>query len=145
MRTYGASQKLVDILLKNGFADNTEKDYPQHFKKMNEKGYDPDKIKRQFARNSHKDYIIFDYINIHPMYNGSCHGNESRITLTEPELKSMITFYKLTPQDRNAWRKLYDCIPELHLHYEKVCEQPRIYKTPLDKRVKEIFENIVLD
>ncbi len=145
MKTCSASQELVDILLKNGFIDKTKETYPDHYKRMKEKGYNPYAVRRKFTNHSRRDFIFFDYVNITPLHNGGCTENECRYTPTTDELKSLITFYKLPVHDRGTWSLSYNAIPELHLRYKEICEHPTWYNSAFDKRVKKVFESVIVN
>lgn len=85
MKIYEANNELAEILLSQGFIDTTSP---------------VDKIKKKksfkLAKKSRKE-IYFDYINIQ-IYNSAC-GQDSRIHLTETELKLLLLYFKLSPND----------------------------------------------
>jgi hypothetical protein len=55
-----ASQQLVDLLLLNGYKEETEKYYPDSFKKILLKECNPHILQRYFSF-SKESYIIFNY------------------------------------------------------------------------------------
>lgn len=97
--SYVASEELVNILLKNGFVECTEKHYPEHFERLNVIGYDPYSVKRMFFKKSKRNYILFDYVNIRLN-----DGTPGKLSFSEKELKSLLVFYTLSFTDK---RKLY--------------------------------------
>lgn len=144
MKTFKASQNLVDLFVKYGFSDKTEKLYPEHFKRMKAKGYDPYSMKRIFCFGHHEDYIMFHYVYITLHHTGNFNHTEERKMLTEDELRSLIAFYKLPAQSAKEWLEAYTNALELHKYYRNVCELPEVYNTELDKRIKDTFENVVI-
>tara|TARA_B110000114_G_C15012622_1_gene365443 strand:+ start:618 stop:1040 length:423 start_codon:yes stop_codon:yes gene_type:complete len=85
MKIYEANNELEDVLTKHGFEDySTEID--------NHKG------KRRFKKSkSAKKWIYFDYVNI-TVFNSTSH-QDSRIKMTESELKALILYFELSPTD----------------------------------------------
>lgn len=80
MKTYEANPELIEVLNRNGFIETTSK-------------IDKKKTKNNFklAKQSKKE-IYFDYINI-TVIDGSF-SCDSRIKLTETELKSLLLYFK---------------------------------------------------
>lgn len=94
---YKVSQELIEILLKNGFREVTQKTYPEHYAKLLKNGYNPDSIKRHFAfkKNSHwVAYIKFDYTYIQILHDTPC-LQEMLYAIDENQLKSVFTFFKM--------------------------------------------------
>jgi len=145
MKTFKASQELVDILLKQGFTDETERYYPAHFQRMKTRGYDPYSMKRMFSFHSQEDYILLHYIYVMFLPNGSFERSEERRLLTENELKSLVAFYNLPSDSRIAWKQTSKKAIDLHIHYQKLCDYPEMYYSPLDKKIKQVFESINLN
>ena len=142
MKKYEASQELVDILLKNGFEDKTEQHYPEFYSAMQRNGYST-ALKRKFSYHSHKDYIIFDYINIHA-FRGHA-GLGSRARMTELELKSLIAFFKMPATFRGNWRsKNGEDVFGLYAEYQRTYKNP-LYDTADNRRLKKIFDEIELN
>ncbi len=142
--TYQASKKLIDILINNGFKDITNEIYPDHFKRLKENGYDPQKVKRVLAMDK-RNYVKFDYINILPCYHKSCSGPEMKTELTSDEVKSIITFFKLPYQTRSALKRNNLIIPELYKEYYHIKENIERYKDKRSNLIIDTFENVVLN
>lgn len=100
---YSASQELIDILLRFGFKEDTEKKYPIQYSQMQQRGeYNPYSFKRSFRKG--RMWILFDYINIHILYNSpTFFFNEMAISLEE--LTSLIYFMQLSTADRTYMLK----------------------------------------
>lgn len=81
MKTYEANNKLTKILIKQGFIETTS----QINKDKEKKSFKLSK----FARKG----ICFDYINIRVI--NSTNIYDSRIKMTESELKSLLLYFKL--------------------------------------------------
>ncbi len=146
MSNYIASEDLINIFIKNGFIDITDIKRPEHFKRLQENGYDPHKIKRVISYNGHlKNYVEFDYIMIRACYKEGCDSRNMKNKITANELKSIIAFYKLPSQTMSAMnRKGYDRL-NLYDSYEHVKENLDFYKGQKTKlMLLEIFENIKL-
>lgn len=143
MKTYTASQELVDILLKNGFIETTEKNYPEHFKRMKKDGYKHSSMKRSFAINPRsRDYILLDYYTIIPYYKSTADGVDMNHSLTEDQLKSIIVFYKMS--SKYSWYiKQNRNIIDLHYHNEAVLKS-NFRQTIFDKNVVELFKTVIL-
>jgi len=144
VRTFKASQELVNLLLKYGFSDNTEGLYPKHYQRIKEHGYDPYSMKRIFCFSPHEDYLLFNYTYITLHHSGPFSHTEERRTLTANELRSLITFYKLPLQIGMEWLEAYTNAFELHKYYHSACAMPEIYNTELDNRIRNIFERITI-
>jgi hypothetical protein len=143
-RLFKTSQGLVDLFLKYGFTDNTAKLYPEHFRRLSERGYDPYSMKRIFCYPPHPDCIIFHYVYINLHHHGAFNHTEEKTLLTEDELRSLITFYKLPLSDANEWLDAYKNALDLHKYYRKICQLPEVFNSLLDKRIKETFELVII-
>jgi hypothetical protein len=141
---FRASQGLVDLFLKYGFTDNTSKLYPEHFKRLKERGYDPYSMKRFFCYPPHDDYIIFHYVYINLHHKGTFNHTEEKTLLTEDEVRSLITFYKLPKNLASDWLEAYKNVLDLHKYYHKICQLPDIFNSAMDARIKETFELVVI-
>jgi len=96
MKIYRASNELIDILIKNGFKEVTEKYHPEHLAYMAKVGYyNPDTVKRWFQKGRIKFW--FDYINLHISYNSAYSFTTS---ITENQLKSIIFFSNIKSSDK---------------------------------------------
>lgn len=135
MKTYTASNELAEILKKNGFKEVTEKEYPEHYKLIQTKGYFPESSKRKFVFTLNSDYILFDYINIFYKF------PHSKIELTATELKSIITYYKL-PQKHRVTPD--SDILNLHDYYATICKTNEWMKFEGDALIKQMYEAVVL-
>lgn len=141
MNTFGPSQELVEILLKNGFKDDTKTYYPDHYALMAQTGYDPSNIKRKFSFHSHADFILFDYINFIPMVNNTRATRHSFGYLSVNELKSIICFYKLPIQEKKRIKS------EIHKIYEKYIENYYLTEekhTLFEIKIKSLYDSILL-
>ena len=143
MKKYKASEELAEILIKNGFVENTKTKYPDHYNRLLNNGYSPNSVKRSFLYKPNHN-LIFDYINIVPYYRKSCNGTEIKIELTENEIKSIITFYKLSSQHKSYFKKTGDDIPNLYTEYESyksyISSQNKLSKYQTD--IIKIFDEI---
>lgn len=142
MKTYEASQILVDILLKNGFEERTERYYPSHFKDLQRMPYNPNSFKRVFQFHSHRDNITFDYINIHAYVNGGECGGSTK--LSEDEVKSLIAFYKMPVGFRRTFSRSNRSVLDLHLDYKKMCADSVWNARVINKKLKKTFEAVAL-
>lgn len=125
MKTYTASQELIDILLKNGFVDKTAKVYPDTDRAIKERGYKEGNDKRVFSLAAMKDYITFDYQSIICYVNNT--GFTDELELTENQVRSIIAYYKMTPKFKHDYAN--DCFhlnEQLHLSDSKFM---RIFNT----------------
>ncbi len=139
------SKTLVDLLLKHGFTDLTEKLYPEHFNRMQSGGYDPYRVKRIFSYGPHTDYLMFHYTTIRLHHGGVFNHTEERRWLTGDELKSLVAFYRLPVHIAREWLEAYTNALELYKYYDKICTLPEIFNTDMDYRIKETFERIRLN
>ena len=141
--TYSPSKQLVEIFINNGFKDDTEKVYPPHFKLLTEKGYTPKNVKRAFSYGTCCK-VQFSYSQVVASYKDTSFNSDLHETLTENELKSIITFCKLPPQTKAAYRRKHLGIPDLYKKYNDIKEQPEWHKDKGSKLIVEIFESIKL-
>jgi len=134
-----ASNQLAKILVQNGFVEKTKSIYPKHFEEMKLEEYNPDKFKRYFKFGRNVTFI-FDYINlkVDVRWLSSIGG----ISLSERELKSVLTFVKLPYNSKEVLYKKLKNISDLAGYYERICENPQWHKGETDQRIKSIFENI---
>ncbi len=144
MTMFKASQALVDVLLKSGFSDRTEKLYPEHFKRMKTKGYDPYSMKRIFCLDNHEDYIIFRFVYITLHHRGKFNFKIERRLLNVDEVKSLICFYKLPVEAAKEWVEAYSNALGLYKYYRNICALPEVYNSDLDKCIKYTFESIAI-
>lgn len=136
MKTYKASQELIDILLANGFVEDTQKTYPEHAKRLTGDNYNPHGMKRHFSYPGTREKVYFDYINI------KLPTGVHKYDLNVNELKSLIAFCRLSSNDRSvlvAERYNVLSIPEIT---SNVNREPRVYSKAVYKRVKQAFESL---
>lgn len=145
MNTYYASEELVKIFEKNGFNEITHERYPQHADRIKNNGYNPNAQKRAFIfGNRKRNVLTLDYINIVPYYRGACNGDESRLSVSEDELKSIIAFYKLPAQTQLVFKANGQKITELSVHYQRISQNTDLYKRKSDKQIRSTYENVRL-
>jgi hypothetical protein len=144
MKLFKASQQLVDLLLRNGFTDFTDKLYPHYYKRMNQAGYDPYSMKRIFCFNGTDDYLLFNYVYITLHHTGYFNHTEERHRLTEDELRSLITFYNLPPENGREWLEAYVNAFEVHKYYHTICALPELYNSLTDRLIREVYERIII-
>jgi hypothetical protein len=138
MKKYEASQGLVDILLNFGFQEDTHVNYPEHSKRLNNGPYNPHGMKRHFRFPGTKETIYFDYINMR------LPTNIDLYSVTEDELKSILTYVSLSSADRRGLENdRYNAlsIPEI---ITRMKATPRLYSTALNKRIKDKFDAVEL-
>lgn len=140
MKTFKASEELAQLLIKNGLKEVTFSKYPEHHNKILKDGYNPHNSKRIFEVNS-DNYVLFDYITIKPFYKNNCNGAEMKVELSENELKSIIVFYKLPHQTRNAYKRKGRSITNLYTEYIYLKENPE-YKRANKQTIISVFESI---
>ncbi|MDB5012823.1 MAG: hypothetical protein JWQ25_1025 [Daejeonella sp.] len=136
MKSYEASQELIDILLANGFVEDTNKRYPEHAKRLIGDNYNPHGMKRHFSYPGTREKIYFDYINM------KLPTGVQKYNLNTDELKSLIAFCRLSSTDRSlliAERYNVLSAPEITSNVKR---EPRIYSRAAYKRVKQTFENL---
>lgn len=144
MKTYKASEELVQIFKQNGFIDITNEMYPEHFDRISNNGYDPNRVKRVLAINKN-NYVKFDYITILPCYKRGCSGEEMKTELTPDELKSIIAFFNLPTQTKSSLKRHRQNILDLHKKYYDIKENPNWYKDKQSKLIIESFEKAKLN
>jgi hypothetical protein len=136
MKTYKASKELIDILLTNGFVEDTQKTYPEHARRLIGDNYNPDGMKRHFSYPGTREKVYFDYINI------KLPTGVQKYNLNVDELKSLIAFCRLSSTDRSllvAERYNVLSVPGIT---SNVNREPRIYSKAAYKRVKQAFESL---
>lgn len=136
MKNYEASNELIDILLKNGFVEDTSRTYPEHARRLVGDNYDPDRMKRHFSFPGTREKVYLDYINI------KLPTGVQRYKMTIEEVKSLIAFCRLSSADRSVLaEQRYNVlsIPEI---IANVNREPRIYSKTAYKRAKQEFENL---
>lgn len=141
MKTFRASTELVDLLLQNGFSEETVSYFPDHFSRMKEKGYDPKKVKRKFSYSSRRDYIIFNYQDISFVHTYS--DIASGVELEENEIRSALAFYKLTDKERKEYLSTYRNVTDFSLHYHKIKEKEEEQLTRLEKKILQAYEGVL--
>jgi hypothetical protein len=106
MNHLSPSPELANIFIKNGFEEFTQKHYPQHWVRLQEKDCKPGTTKRYFKIPGHRDVaVLFDYINLEMEYKKSLISYKLS---SNNELKAFIAFLKLGPTDRKALSSLAD-------------------------------------
>ena len=144
MKLFKASQELVDILLKHGFTDCTDKLYPHYYRRMNQCGYDPYSMKRIFCFGGTGDYLLFNYVYITLHHTGYFNHTEERLRLSEDELRSLIVFYKLPPDKGQEWLEAYVNAFEVHKYYHTVCALPELYNSGTDHLIRQVYKQITI-
>jgi len=142
--TYSPSKQLVDIFLKNGFKEDTEIAYPDHFKIIKENGYNSADVKRVFSYGN-KYCIILGYSKIVPRYKGNTRGREIHETLTECELKSIIVFGKLPYQTQAAYKRHSQNITDLYKKYYGIKEHSIRNNDKGSNSIIDAFESVKLN
>ncbi|EHQ27480.1 hypothetical protein BDD43_1190 [Mucilaginibacter gracilis] len=136
MKTFKASQELIDILLTYGFVEDTHINYPEHAARLKADPYDPSHMKRHFVFKGTREKLHFDYVNMYLPTGGNT------MSFTTDELKSLIAFCRLSATDRTALTdERYQAlsIPEI---ISDVKRHPYIYSKSVYKRAKLQFEKI---
>ena len=139
---YKASEKLAQIFIQNGFVENTETKYSEHFEKAKKEGYNPSSMKRSFSYKTlfsiNFNYIKIDSFGMFTFF--SCYA------LTDNDLKCVITYMKLSVYDRKFVREnVKEGVLAIANYYERICKFPEIYKRKPHLRLKEIFNSITLE
>lgn len=137
-----ASNSLAELLIQNGFVEKTETIYPEHFEAMKSEGYDPNRFKRYFKFGRNVTFI-FDYINL--KVDVRWLSNIGGISLSERDVKSVLTFIKLPNNSKEVLYKKLKNIGELAGYYDRICENPKWHQGATDQRIKSIFENLSLN
>lgn len=139
---YSASQDLIDILLRFGFKEDTDKVYPMQYAQMKQRGeYDPHSFKRSFRKG--RMWILLDYINIRILYNSSAFFFDE-MAISIEELTSLIYFMQLSSTDKvymlNKMRG--DKITDLYsfLTEEVMNHYPQSTLNKLDRHKKAILD-----
>lgn len=133
---YAASQELIDILLANGFVEDTERTFPEHARRLVGNNYDPYGMKRHFSYPGTCEKVYFDYINI------KLPTGIQQYSLTTNELKSMIAFCNLSSSDRAALiDQRYNAF-SLSKITSNVIREPRLYNKATYKRAKKAYESL---
>ncbi len=140
MKTYTASQELVDIMLRNGYKEKTKTFYPEHYKRLLNTEYENGNVKRKFAIKGLQDSITFDYINVIGFISNAGHG--SRTKLTSDEVKSMVAFYKMPQSFIDSWR---DDIFNLYKEYYSAKQNADEFLTAKEKKLIKVFESVNLN
>lgn len=136
MKTYKASKELIDILLANGFVEDTQKTYPEHAKRLIGDNYNPDGMKRHFSYPGTREKVYFDYINI------KLPTGVQKYNLNVDELKSLIAFCRLSSTDRSLLvAERYNVLSVAEIT-SNVNREPRIYSQAAYKRIKQAFESL---
>lgn len=136
MKVYDASQELIDILITNGFVEDTVRTYPQHAKRLVSDNYNPHGVKRHFSYPGTREKVFFDYINI------KLPTGVQKYSLNTDEVKSLIAFCQLSSADRSALvNERYNVlsIPQI---ISDVIGEPRIYSKAVYKRVKLALDEL---
>lgn len=95
---FKARQDFINVLLQLGFRDTTKKYYPEHYKLMIDRGYDPASIKRNFTKG--KIDILFDYINIRVSFDNVDISRENESSLPDNEFVSVMFYNSLNLSDK---------------------------------------------
>lgn len=93
---FKTNEASAQLLLALGFKETTEKVFPKFYKKIQEEGYDPHGMKREFVFNR-KDYLTFNYISIQGW------GRFSFFNGVQPDadkVRLLLLLIKLYPKNR---------------------------------------------
>lgn len=142
MKTYKASEELAKILLSNGFIEITSSRFPDHHSAIVANGYSPQKSKRAFGINS-KDFVEFDYTMVRACHKGGSVGSDMSEEFSEDQIKSIIAFFKLPFQSRNAYKRSGSAIPSLYQDYLYMKMNPKFKKEKREILI-DAFENVML-
>ena len=129
-------QELIEILLANGFVEDTERTFPEHAKRLVGNNYDPHGMKRHFSYPGTREKVFFDYINI------KLPTGVQRYRLTLDELKSMLSFCNLSSSDRGTLLDQHYNVLSIPGLVSDINREPRIYARAAYKRVKHAYENL---
>jgi hypothetical protein len=126
---YAVSNELADILLKNGYTDETEKYFPESFNLIQKKGFIPGSHKRQFNF-SETNYIIFDNKNI-IIHNPPNHIN--LLEISKEELFNVLALNHIPQKYYNYFHKEFT----VKIRYKDLSdyEKEGINLTGKDKKV----------
>jgi hypothetical protein len=136
MKKYEASNELIDILVKNGFVEDTSKTYPEHARRLVGDNYDPHGMKRHFSFPGTREKVYLDYINI------KLPTDVQRYKMTIDEVKSLIAFCRLSSADRSTLAEQHYNVFSIPEIIANVNREPRIYSKTAYKRAKQQFENL---
>lgn len=142
MEKYTASEELAKILIKNGFSEITSSKFPDHQKNIEDNGYEEGKAKRAFSINT-KDLVVFEYAMIKACPKGGCIGINMSEEFTADQVRSIIAFFKMPFQSRNAYCRSGSAIPRLHEEYSYIKKNPG-YKRDRRHIVVDSFESVKL-
>ncbi|GAF05563.1 hypothetical protein [Saccharicrinis fermentans] len=124
---------LATILEKKGFVDTTKKHYPDHFKKLQEKGnYEPDNMKRCFSAG--RLLVELNYINLYVRYNGS-NIRAGGAIITKGDIASLLYFNSLQSSEKSYFTD--NRVNPLHIL--KFLEE-ELSNDWIDKKSKPILE-----
>lgn len=111
MKTYIANDELFSILKQNGFIETT----PEADRKKGKKIF-------KLAVNS-KRSIYFDYNTMKILNSSYCYDGESKIT--EPELKSLLLYFKLNTTD-----------------LKEICQDKKFSISKITERVESLYKEL---
>jgi hypothetical protein len=95
---YEVSQKLINILLLNGFSDYTNTHFPEYWAKLEAgKPYYPKYMNRAFGLGSYA--ILFENGRI--IGKRSPHVYFNARTVSDRQIRSLLFYFTLTPRERN--------------------------------------------
>ena len=136
MKTFSPSQELIDILISHGFAEDTQVKNPEHYRRLETQVYNPYHVKRYFSFPGTSEKVYFDYIN---MYLPTGIGTPS---LNVEELKSLITYCRLSSADRQLIKRELYKATTIYKLVKEVTNMPEIYSRKAFHRAKSIFETL---
>lgn len=136
MKTYQASNELIDILLQNGFIEDTKTTYPMHASRLKGDNYNAHHMKRHFSFPRTREKVLFDYINMR-IPAGICSSSLSSV-----ELKSLVTYCKLSSADRAALKEEAHHSLSLHKLVDDIIRVPEIYSKAALKRAKNLYDSL---
>ena len=102
MSTYSASDKLVALLLENGFKEVTEQYFPHSFVRLQHKGesYHPAYFQRAFRYATGSALIILNYLKIRMILKTSVLVESRHVN--EEEIKAIMAFGKLPAKQQQT-------------------------------------------
>ena len=112
------------------------KTYPEHAKRLVGDNYNPHGIKRHFSYPGTREKVYFDYINI------KLPTGVQKYRLDTNEVKSLITFCRLSATDRSVLIEERCNVLSISQIISDVDREPRIYSKATYKRAKSSFENL---
>jgi len=143
---YTASQKLIDILLKNGFKNKSYLYVQDYGEKFSSKfPYDPGTYKRVFGLGDGKRRLefYFDYITMAVIERGAFITSEY-YEFDEGKLRSIIAYFKCSYHKQKTLRECCGNKIELSGNVLKEYKERGHLKSPFDKKFERIYNCVKL-